>query len=585
MSRKPGSTGVWSSTRAGRLARYIGSVRFAVPALALAAAAMIWGTWVESTEGRLAAAEVVYGSWWFVLLMALICASLVLSVAVRYPWKPKHTGFIIVHASLISLIVIGFYTMFTKIEGIVTLEEGERSSVAVLQDRWVERLQTQSANPAAVERFVIAGDKPIELDGVTFDILDTWDNSAEVTRITNDGPRPFHAIEIAGGPDAWEATAGDWLGEIGDDIAAVRSDTTNLSVRVVPTGQTWTAPAGPPAPVLVDGTGTAFPIEQGGLGETGWSVTAVETFTRATIISNALVDSDNARPNLAVRVILAHEDGSTEQQIAFEKVRDAPVVSQQSGQTASGLVLTYRGPSFVDQLTLAVMRNDDGAMRAVLTDPEGDTRTIEHDGEWPWRLSAGMTPISILRSYDRARASMVLEKAPPQEFTSPVLIVSTDQGPVNLVWNVPTPVRVEGRDMVLRYSSAWVPLPFEIQLVDFRKLDYPGVDMAMAFESDVLVRDLTGRDDTAGEPIDFKIHMNHPYKQDGWKVYQSGFLGDNTTQLQVTRDPGLIPMYAACSTLCLGILLIFYSRKLSFGHPGIPAPFTESNNGKQEGAR
>jgi len=103
----------------------------------------------------------------------------------------------------------------------------------------------------------------------------------------------------------------------------------------------------------------------------------------------------------------------------------------------------------------------------------------------------------------------------------------------------------------------------------------------MAFESDVLITPHnrpTGGDTMAGapEPFDFKIHMNHPYKQDGWKVYQSSFLGDSVSVFQVTLDPGLVPMYVACTTLCIGILLIFYSRKLSFGHPGIPAPFAES---------
>lgn len=128
-----------------------------------------------------------------------------ISVALRYPWKPKHTGFIIVHASLISLIIIGFYTMETKVEARVILEEGESSSIAILDDRWVELLDPPVRVSGRPPRHVLAGTKPIEfedIDGlgdIEIDVIDQWANSEEVTRVTNDGSNPFHAIEIAGG--------------------------------------------------------------------------------------------------------------------------------------------------------------------------------------------------------------------------------------------------------------------------------------------------------------------------------------------------------------------------------------------------
>lgn len=575
--------------RIGRwFVRYIGSVRFAVPALALAAVSMVWGTWIESTEGRVAAADVVYGSWWFVSLMALICASLVFSVAVRYPWKPKHTGFIIVHASLISLIIIGFYTMKTKVEARVILEEGESSNIAILDDRWVELLDPPVSVSGRPPRHVLAGTKPIEFDNidglgdVEIDVIAQWANSQEVTRVTNDGANPFHAIEIAGGGGAWEAEGGDWLGQIEPEDAAIPSDAAGFAVRVVATGEIWAPPTEPARLVLVDEAGTAHEVGDVGttVGETGWTVTFVERLARATIGQTGLIDRPDGAANPAARVVLTHADGSVEQQTGFEKFRDAPFVQQQSGETASGLTLTYQGPSFTDP-TLAIMRDADGNVRAVLADPEGNVETFEHDGTWPWQFTVAGTPVSILRSFDRARAAVVLEEAPPQDSVTPVLLVATDDGEAQLVWNTPQTVRVDGHELVLNFGPVQVQLPFTMQLKDFRKLDYPGVDMAMAFESDVVVTPRSrpaegGTLARAAEPFDFKIHMNHPYKQDGWKVYQSSFLGDNLSVFQVTHDPGLVPTYVACTTLCIGILLIFYSRKLSFGHPGIPAPFAES---------
>jgi hypothetical protein len=576
------SSEIWRSTPLGRLARFIGSVRFAVPALSLVAVAMVWGTWVESTQGRIAAAQVVYGSWWFILLMALICASLVLSVAVRYPWKPKHTGFIIVHASLISLIVIGFYTMFTKIEGQVILGEGEASSIAVMEDRWVELLDPDAPANVPPPRHVLAGDQPIEFDDARIPIIDNWGNSQEVTRVTNDGANPFHAIEIAGGGSAWAVESGDWLGQIGPTDAAIPSDAAGFAVRVVATGETWTPPTERPRAVITDAAGSEFEIGEPGtaIGDTGWTITTVEQYQRATIGQGGLIEREDGAANPAARIILMYTDGSVEQQIGFEKFRGEPFIQQQSGETASELKLVYIGPSFTDP-TLAIMRQNDGTVHAVLADPDGNTETFEHEGTWPWHFTVMGTPISILRSYDMARAALVREEAPNQDSVTPVLVVGTDNGEAQLVWNTPKAVTVNGREMVLKYGPVQVQLPFRMELKDFRKMDYPGVDMAMAFESDVLVTDLTkrrseGADSAASESFEFKIHMNHPYKQDGWKVYQASFVGDAVTVLQVTRDPGLVPMYIACTTLCIGILLIFYSRKLSFGHPGIPAPFTET---------
>lgn len=594
MSKTGGTTANWKSTPLGKITRYIGSVRFAVPALALAAGSMIYGTWVESTQSRAAAAEIVYGSWWFVLLMTMICASLVLSVAVRYPWKRKHTGFIIVHASLISLIAIGFYTMRTKIEGQVVLAEGEASSIATLEDQWVELVSPTSS--AVLARHRLTTDKPIRFDtdgyqDLQIKIVDQWDNSAEVTRVTNDGPRPFHAVEITGGPGAWDADEGDWIGEIADTTPSIPSELAPFGVRVVPAGEEW-PPAERPRAVLVDGDGNEYRLDAVGepIGQTGWTLTSVQQFERATVRQEVgLIELESGPANPAARVVLTNADGVTEQQISFEKVRTEPFVVSAPDAAPSGIELRYQGPSFTGP-TLAILRDTEGTVSAILAAPdEGTIERFENDGQWPWHLTVMDTPVSILRDFDHARASNVREKVPQQESNTPVLVVATDDGVGHLLWRQPIPVRIDGKDLVLRYGPVMVQLPFQLALQDFRKMDYPGVDMAMAFESDVRVtplgRNAEGRV-TFAEPFDFKIHMNHPYKQDGWKVYQASFMGDTITVLQVTRDPGLIPMYVACSTLCIGILLIFYSRKLSFGHPGIPAPFgtsgTKSEPGQQE---
>ncbi len=101
----------------------------AVPVLGLVALALAWGTYLESTQGTKVSRATVYGAWWFVGLMGLICVSLVFAVVTRYPWRRKHVGFITVHAGLIILIVGGFWSLVGRLEGHVTLEEGTASNV------------------------------------------------------------------------------------------------------------------------------------------------------------------------------------------------------------------------------------------------------------------------------------------------------------------------------------------------------------------------------------------------------------------------------------------------------------------------
>ncbi|MBK7404503.1 MAG: cytochrome c biogenesis protein ResB [Phycisphaerales bacterium] len=550
------------------MVRFIGSVKFAVPVLTLVAAGLIWGTWIDSTVGREAAFHTVYGSLWFIGLMLLVCASLVVSVVVRYPWRRKHVGFIIVHASLITLIFVGFYTMFTKVEGRIVLQEGETSSYMQLDKREVASMthgdQGQGFTP--VTSTTLDKRDRFEVGGAAFRIDARWGNSKSVTNITNDAPTPLHAVEISTEPGA---TEGDWVGEIPPDSAAPSLGA--FAVRVVPTGQTWTPPQTVAEATLLDKDSNPIGLPAAGtpIGESGWTVTSIDRFERATIGAGGLTERDSGPANPAIRVMVTGPDGSVERHIAFERFRESPFRQQVEGTTVSPFSLTYRGESFTDP-TLAVMRDADGKVHALYAKPGEEPQAYEHTGDWPWILIADNNHIAILHDFERAQANQKIVEAPEEDSNRPALVVTPVSGgeAATLLWNQPTPVDVGGKTMFLQYGPVTHPLPFTIQLVDFRKSDYPGSEMAMAFESDVKVT-------TAEKPqFDFNIHMNHPYTQGGWKVYQSGFVGDDVTVLQVTRDPGLVLMYVACSTLVLGIILTFYSRSLSWGHPDIPVPFT-----------
>src|SRR5690606_22383317 len=156
-------------------------------------------------------------------------------------------------------------------------------------------------------------------------IVDVWPNSEEVVHIVNDAPEPMRAIEIVTSPDQ---ESGDWVPQIEASDTPFAFE--GFSLRVVPTGERWSAPSRSAPAVFLDSAKQEHPIPAvgGRLGDTGWTVTAVTPFLRATIgRAGEVTERESGQTNPAMRVTLTHEDGSVEQQLVFERFREQPFVT------------------------------------------------------------------------------------------------------------------------------------------------------------------------------------------------------------------------------------------------------------------
>ena len=100
-------------------------------------------------------------------------------------------------------------------------------------------------------------------------------------------------------------------------------------------------------------------------------------------------------------------------------------------------------------------------------------------------------------------------------------------------------------------------LPFTVKLLDFRKIDYPGTQMAAGFESDVEVTD-----PDRGIVLMRKISMNNPLRYRGYSFYQSSFVDGSvqTTVLSVRNDPGTPLVYAGFIIVIAGVVSMFVLR-------------------------
>ncbi|HAR44231.1 MAG TPA: hypothetical protein DCS07_16625 [Bdellovibrionales bacterium] len=101
----------------------------------------------------------------------------------------------------------------------------------------------------------------------------------------------------------------------------------------------------------------------------------------------------------------------------------------------------------------------------------------------------------------------------------------------------------------LYYGVDSVELPFHIFLQKFEKVDYPGTETPMSFQSTVQVN---------GEGNPILIKMNEPLKVAGYTLYQSSYeIGNGPTAsiFSVNKDPGRSVKYLGSLILCLGIVL------------------------------
>jgi len=548
-----------------RIVYWLGSVQLAVPVLFLVAIGLGVGTYLEATQNVRIARHYVYGAPWFVGVMALMCVSLIFAVISRFPWKRRHIGFITVHAGLVALVAGGFWSMYGRVEGHLALSEGTQGNIMETADEQLEVMEHAGGDFNSIDHVPAPhGPTTLTLAGTTIQVLERWENSRDEETILDDSPVPLRAVDIApiGGPQS------AWVGQ--EDQAGPAPMLLGLKVLVLPDGQDWTPPPPrgnePPQFIFVVGT-NRFPLK--GVGEEvfpGWKITELKWFERAIVAGESVTEGpSSAPPNVAVQLKISDGQGTIEKHTAFQAFPDMVMGEPLEGNANSASRLIFGGTQG-DAETIVIFGTL-AKTKIGYIGLDGKTQVIEPEMKYPMTLKLGSRDVTILQQLGRAHQSTKTVKLPVATENRPALLVRVGDSTelVTLAWKAMAHVPARDKGMqVLRFGPRRVQLPFTVRLADFRKMDYPGTEMAMAYESDVGIS-MAGQSEQA-----YAIYMNNPYVQGPWKVYQSGFMGENTSVFSIMRDPGLWLTYVASIMVCVGIMITFYSRSLSWGHPGIP---------------
>ena len=137
--------------------RFFSSAKLAVVLLIVLIAASIAGTLYETTFDAKVARAYIYNAWWFNGWLTILCVNLACAAFSRWPWKRHHTGFLITHLGIITLLVGAMIGRRWGIEGLMTLHKGEPPNNELMVDQRVLRLQ--EGNNGEVRQY------PVEIIG------------------------------------------------------------------------------------------------------------------------------------------------------------------------------------------------------------------------------------------------------------------------------------------------------------------------------------------------------------------------------------------------------------------------------------
>lgn len=147
-----------------RAARPLGSLKLAVGLLTAFAVVLAVGTVVESWYSSAVAQDLVYGTWWFALLLAALGANIAAAAVKKWPWKRHQTGFLITHLGLLALLAGGVWNCLGGVDADVMAVDSGRHEVAeqFRLPRTIDRAYLRGETEIAVRRVRSSGLKDAE---------------------------------------------------------------------------------------------------------------------------------------------------------------------------------------------------------------------------------------------------------------------------------------------------------------------------------------------------------------------------------------------------------------------------------------
>ncbi len=568
--------------RPRRATRWVGSLPLAVVLLITIAVVLAWGTIYETRFGTASVQRFIYQSWWFQGLLGFLAVNLAAAALERLPWKRRHLPFLLAHLGIILILIGGVLGGRFGVEGQLIIQEGQAQRTLLLSQNTLvirklnpgiahaipTRFETQAWVHEPNAAFLVP-----HKDAALQVTVDRYFPNAEATEeISPDGTRDNPAVQVAIAAGAHQDTF--WfLARDAQRFGAQWHDAHLLFLELEAHAQLADLFGSAPQRRLPErgvvtielptlGVRQEIPVPEEfsqpiRIEGSPYRVLFKEYFTDFAITAQGMVNRSAEPNNPAIALTITGPEGS-EPFLAFALHPDFPLLHGREHTIHAQVTYAHgRHAQVLPPSAICIVRHPQGGLSWVLTGPAGErhvaTATPGERLVHPW---LGYE-VEIVAYYPRARAIRQFTNRDNEVRAEALHVIARDGESQAEAWvahGVPAQLELGHDTVLVDYRKAQREIPVTIQLLDFRKIDYPGTSMAAGFESDVRLTD-----PRRGLTLTRKISMNNPLRYWGLTFYQASYIpgSPETTVLAVRSDPGTPFVYLGFVVVVLGIVSLF----------------------------
>ncbi|MDO8729720.1 MAG: cytochrome c biogenesis protein CcsA [Candidatus Omnitrophota bacterium] len=563
--------------------RLLGSLRVAVTLLITIAGVLAWGTIYETRFGTASVQRFVYQAWWFQAILGFLAVNLATAAFLRFPWKRKHLPFLLAHLGIIMILTGGILGGRLGVEGQLIIPEGESNDILQM-DRNV--LVIHQPNPGVHREFATRFETtawdhaphalfevPLEQGSLQVVVDRYYPNAERSEGVSDQGDRENPAVRLvlshegreddiwlfARDPDRFGARWGDAhvlffepdsrqeLEQLLGKKKTGRQERGIVTVEFQELGirREIPVPARMDRPMLIEGT--PYRIRFKGY------------FHDFAIEGKGAVNRSDQPNNPAVAFTLTGPEG-TDAHLLFALHPDFAEMHGRRPKIPSRVAYSRDTGEALPPDSIALIRSA-GRLSALLTTADQKRTRIDpvEIGRSYAHPSLGYQ-FQVSEFYPNARLEESFVNRDNEIRSEALHLVARQGDKTAQAWlglRESASLSIGQHPIVAEYRPAVRELPFSVKLLDFRKIDYPGTEMAAAFESDVELND-----PQRGISFKKKISMNNPLKHRGYSLFQSSYVPGpvETTVLSVRKDPGVPLVYAGFLIVVAGVITLFTSK-------------------------
>ncbi|HUI08554.1 MAG TPA: cytochrome c biogenesis protein ResB [Verrucomicrobiae bacterium] len=567
-----------------RFLRFFGSLKLAVVVLLLLAMSMATGTFLESRDNARVAAQVIYRSWWFNGLLALLAVNVAAAALTRWPWKRRHVGFVITHAGIIILLGGCSAAYHYGTEGMMEMRVGnppanlvrvedEALTVVVPETGVRSRTLLREKNDGTVRPSAIQVSKDLRLTLGTF-----LPNSRVMQLVQDGGTDPNPALQFRLKSDMASQDVTDWLVAASPDRSHANIGPAQIEfvmardaddLKRLTTAPDSSKKSAPQLLITIGEKQFTLPIAEDldkhvDLGDSGVSAHIAGYWPDFRMDENHHPATASNEPNNPAAVVILSRGDDEERQFVFSSEEIGPIVTTTRGNAIGAQIrLTGGGASQRRTGVMTVVLAPDGSLHYAVASREGFKSGPMKVGEpvaTGW-MDFEFTPVKYVAN---AILSEQIEPAPvdPEGSSPAVQVTARTGGQEQAAWvrfGQPVVLTVGGKTVHVMYGWDSMQLPFTVELEDFIVERDEGSMNVAGWTSKVIFHD-----DARGLTQRASIWMNHPAWFNGYKFSQASWNPNDLkyTALQVKKSPLWVTYVTWVGAVLIvgGIALMFWGR-------------------------